>query len=177
MLKLLALLFFLTASCAAPDASVENGTPREQNPAQQQASIQSESSEQITGCGMNDASVRGSLKCLGTILARPSPANLQNDENGRDEDPGAPNGMRSVKTASPLPRKVCNLSKLISFNGTENDAAPTLQSCINSTPRNGTLAIPFGIYTLHSYLRIDRGITLTTKGLALNSPDCHLSNR
>lgn len=90
--------------------------------------------------------------------------------------------ISSSKLASALPspptatRAVCDFAALRRLSDTENDAAPTLKACLQATPAKGTFALPFGTYTLHSYVTIDRGITLTTAGVDLEDPECTLSN-
>ena len=62
---------------------------------------------------------------------------------------------------------------LSSFNGTTNDAAVTIQACINSAPGGGIVELPAGKYYVGSEISIaSNPITLRTQGKTDSMPRC-----
>jgi hypothetical protein len=56
--------------------------------------------------------------------------------------------------------------------GGQASAAAAIQSCIDGTPENGTLALAPGIYRIDAQLHLTRPITLRTAGLSPLAPGC-----
>ena len=138
--------FWLLTSCSAPDTTNVSGTP-----------------------GNSAAMTKQDLGRFTTSEA-------ESDEGDSDENDELSDDQTVSKAAVATAKPTCDLAKLISMRGTEKNAAPILKACIKATPDKGTFEIPRGTYTLYSYLTIDRGITLTTKGIAEGDQDCTLSN-
>lgn len=60
--------------------------------------------------------------------------------------------------------------ELATFRDTDLDASAALQACIDRTPEGGTLELEPGRYSLAAQLRLDRAITLGTRGRADTAP-------
>lgn len=147
--------FSLLASCAQPDTTAVTAGSVDSSAPVKDERTQGGPSPQDVGCSAEDGgSGRG---CISALLAR-------NASTEPESDDGAMVGKAATAT--------CDLTALGRLRGTEQDAAPILKACIKATPARGTFAIPRGTYTLHSYLTVDRGITLTTRGVDLEDADC-----
>jgi len=138
--------FWLLTSCAAPDTTKVSGTP-----------------------GNSSTMTR---QDLGRVIT----SEADSDADGSDENYELSDDQTVSKATVATAKPKCNLAKLISMRGTEKDAAPILKACIKATPDKGTFEIPRGTYTLHSYLTVNRGITLTTAGVNVLSPECDLTS-
>ena len=53
-----------------------------------------------------------------------------------------------------------------------DDAASTIQECINTTPSGGTVLIPPGTYVINNQIAITKSITLGTAGRTESDPRC-----
>lgn len=60
--------------------------------------------------------------------------------------------------------------ELAAFRDTDLDSSAALQACIDRTPEGGTLELEPGRYSLAAQIRLDRAITLGTRGRAGTSP-------
>lgn len=78
----------------------------------------------------------------------------------------------SVGTASIT---VCEAVRALA--GTQTDARPGIQTCIDSTPSGGILELPAGVYRVDGQLQIASApITLRTEGTDPSLPKCALQN-
>lgn len=89
-----------------------------------------------------------------------SPADPEDDdgassERGADDDP---DGVGD----SPVAEETC--PEAASVRGSDVDASELLQGCLDRTPEGGALALEPGAYSVGAQLRLDRAITLTTRG-------------
>ena len=150
-------VFFLT-SCGIPTAK-NNG----QSPDDSVAPIKQEVSQNEASATGDEGSATGASSASNRIRQAEAIERLHQESSKE---------TLSLKAVGPT----CDLVALRSLKNTEADAAPILKACIEATPVGGTFGIPYGTYTLHSYLTVNRGITLTTAGVNVLSPECDLTN-
>lgn len=81
----------------------------------------------------------------------------------------SPTHMIDVQPAAAAPISICNGQTADPTGAT--DAHTAIQTCIDATPNNGTLALPAGVYRLSGVISITHPMTLTTMGAA-NAPSC-----
>ena len=158
----LVVAFWMLTSCAAPDTTEVSGTQGDSNSTIKDETAQGDALPQGAGCAANSESGGSGRGCIEALIGRIASVEPESE----------PEGEMVGKAAKPR----CNLVALGRLKNTEADAAPTLKACIAATPVGGTFGIPYGKYTLHSYLTIDRGITLTTAGVNVLSAECDLTN-
>jgi hypothetical protein len=64
-----------------------------------------------------------------------------------------------------------------SLAGTQTNATPGIQTCINNTPAGGILELPAGVYRLDGQIQINgAGITMRTEGKDPSMPKCAMTN-
>lgn len=64
-----------------------------------------------------------------------------------------------------------NCYDLAAYNSNGRDSSAVLQKCINQTPRNQTLLLPAGVYTIEHEVLIKHPLTISTAG-RLGQPPC-----
>jgi hypothetical protein len=68
------------------------------------------------------------------------------------------------------PVEIC--AGVMADNGGATPASDAIQACLDATPDGGELALPPGAYRVTGLIRVGRGITLHTAGVATGAPAC-----